>query len=73
MIPGPKPLEISEYLPIDRCAEGYCYATPKEGEKFMGIPFGWYETGSMAFIEISKDGKVISTVNVYDVSEIHFK
>jgi hypothetical protein len=72
MIPGSKALKISEYLPIDHCGDGYGYEKPKAGEEFWGIPYGWCDENSMPFIEIRQSGKVKATVNVFDVSEIHF-
>jgi hypothetical protein len=73
MIPSMKPMKITEYLPIDHCSEGYGYVKPKDGEEFLGIPFGWHGENSPAFIEIRKNGKVTATVNTSDVSEIHFE
>jgi hypothetical protein len=73
MITGNSERPIKEYLLIDRLAEGYGYVTPKEGEAFVGIPYSWHCDGSMPFIEHRKNGKVIVTVNVIDIAEIHFE
>jgi hypothetical protein len=73
MIHGNKRLKISEYLPIDRCGEGYGYIKPKDGETFIGMPYGFYADNSEPFIEITRNGKLIATVNALDVSEIHFR
>jgi len=73
MISSQKPVEITEYLPIDRAGEGfYCYIKPKSGEKFILYPWSWFEDNSFPFIEIQKNGEVVATINCADVSEIHF-
>ena len=72
MISSQKPVEITEYLPVDRMAEGICYVKPKEGEKFILYPWSWFEDHSYPFIEVQKDNKVIATINASEVAEVHF-
>ncbi len=72
MITGNYEQKIKEYLHVDRMAEGLGFTKPGEGEKFIGMPYGWCGDSSMPFIEHRKDGKTIQTVNCADVSIIVF-
>lgn len=72
MIRGSKEVRIKEYLHIDRCAEGYGFTKPQDGEEFWGMPAGYIEDGSMPFVEHRKDGKTIQSVNCADVAVIVF-
>jgi len=73
MIEGSKPIAIAEYLPMDRCAEGYSFIKPLEGQEFQGIPYGFLTAYSKPFIEIYQNNVLVGSVNCDDVSEIIFK
>ena len=73
MITGNSERKIKQFLSIDRCAEGYAFTKPKDGEEFVGIPYQWVANDSMPFIEIRKNGIVTATINVSDVSEIEYE
>ena len=72
MIHGNKEVKIVRYLQIDHCSKGCSWITPKFGEKFIGIPYGWVEENSIPFIEITMNGKLIKSINALDLSEIEF-
>lgn len=76
MINGSKQRQVAKYLPIDHCSEGYGFEQPRDGETFMGCPWGWYVDSANAVsppvIEVIRDGEVIRTINALDLAEIHF-
>lgn len=72
MISGDKERPVTKYLPIDHVGEGYAFVSPREGECFFGIPYGWHTENSEAFIEVRQNGVVMRTVNARDISEIEF-
>lgn len=72
MIPSIKPMKVKKYLHIDRLAEGLGFCEPQEGEEFLGIPVSWYGDESDPFIQVSKNGKIIRTVNCSDLAIIEF-
>ena len=72
MIKGNKPRKINRFLFIDRCGEGFGFSLPKKGEKFIGIPYSYYEDTSQPHIEVYYDGKIIRTINCADISQIEF-
>lgn len=73
MIQGNKAMRIKKYLFIDRCAEGFGYCVPEDGEELIGLPFGWCAEDSPPFIEHRRNGKVVQTVNCTDVAMIIFE
>jgi len=73
MIRGNKERRIKQYLPIDHCAEGCGYVTPKRGEEIWGIPYKWLSETSLPIIEHRRNGVIITSVNVLDVAVIDFE
>ena len=67
-----KPMKVSAFRYIDRCCEGLGLATPEEGEEFIGIPAGWYDTGSLGCIEIYRNNKLSRSINLFSVEYIEF-
>ena len=67
MIPGDKTRRIVGYLPF-----GCSYAKPKEGEDFIGIPWGYYHENEPAFIQVRNGSHLVRTVNTTDLSKIDF-
>jgi hypothetical protein len=73
MISGNTTRIVSRYLPIDRVGEGCGWATPKPGQKFVGIPYQWHADQSTPFIEVhNEQGVVIETINALDCHAIEF-
>jgi len=74
MISGNTPKKISEFIFIDRRAEGISWTRPGPDEYFVGIPYSYYEDQSQPHIEIrlKSNGHVIKTINAMDCSEICF-
>jgi hypothetical protein len=73
MISGKKTRNVGRYLPIDHAGEGYGWVTPKDGQKFVGIPYQWQSDYSSPFIEVQDaTGKVIETVNALNCHAIEF-
>ncbi|NQT13348.1 MAG: hypothetical protein HQ582_11400 [Planctomycetes bacterium] len=72
MIPDDAPNKIKSYHHLDRLAEGFGPTTPRDGEEFFGRPYGWIGENSQPYIEVIADGRVVRTVNVFDVAEIVF-
>ena len=67
-----KPMKVSAFRYIDRCCEGLGLIAPKEGEEFIGIPAGWYDTGSLGCIEVYRDNKLSYAVNLLYVEYVEF-
>lgn len=72
MIPSSQPMPVKGYLVIDRCAEGWGYVYPEDGEIFTGYPCGYWEVHSQSFIEVKRNGQLVRTVNCSDLAEVEF-
>jgi len=73
MITGDERKDISMYLPTDQAGEGLDYVRPRNGEYFVGVPYGFCGKNSMPFIEIQDAaGTVLATVNALDCHLIKF-
>ena len=73
MIRGDKPRNVLSYLQSPLGDEVYVRTYPAEGEQLIGIPYGYAESGSKPFIEHTRDGFVIMTVNTDFIVDIEFK
>jgi len=72
MIIGTEERKIKKYAYIDRMGESISYICPREGEEFIGIPYGWLSHNSLPFIEVRKEGITTSSINIEEVAEIIF-
>ncbi len=75
MITGNKEIRVASYFPIDHTHNVYDSAVlPKDGETFIGSPWGYHADNSAPFIEVfGANNELIRTVNALDCSEITFK
>jgi hypothetical protein len=65
--------EITAYLPFDPLSEGVGWITPKEGFRFIGVPWGHHAQNSTPYIQVVNEyGDVVETVNALDCRAIKF-
>ena len=73
MIPSNKKMPIDSFLWIDRNSEGLATVYPAKGEKFVGIPYGYYgDESGMFIVRYDDKNRVQSTYNCSDISLINF-
>ena len=72
MIAGNNLRRIKCFSFIDRNGEWLGEIYPKPDEQFWGVPFQYYGTDQLPFIEVYRGENVIRSINCADVSDIFF-
>ncbi len=74
MIPSPnnKPRPVKSFVIRNWDKIGAVLIFPEDGEVFIGIPAEYYCDGEGPFIEIKRDGNLVSTVNCRHLATVNF-
>lgn len=71
MMPFEKRTPVKRYAEIDHDGEGCYWSSPGDGEVFTA-DLGYFGDHAQPFIEVSKGGRVLRTVNCLVIAEIEF-
>jgi hypothetical protein len=72
MIPGSKPRAIASFIYIPHGDQELPRTCPNDGERFVGVPYGYYAENSLHFIEVYRGEQLVATVNYADISYIEY-